>query len=65
MEAFQASGIIVVALFVYAASCFIIAMIAADGDERLGGFVAWLIGGILFAVVAYCWIAGVPVPVIE
>ena len=65
MEVFQAIGIIVASLFVYAASGVIISLIAADGDERLGWPIAWLVGGLLFAVVAYCWITGVPLPAIE
>ena len=59
MEVFQAIGIIVTSLFVYAASGLIISLITADGD---GWPIAWLVGGLLFAGVSYCWITGVPVP---
>ena len=65
MEVFQAIGIIVYALLIYAVSTLFIAFIAAKLDEDDRWPIAWFIGGVGFAVVSYCWIAGVPLPVLK
>ncbi len=64
LEAFEAVGIIVVALVFYAIASLIIATVSTGGnDEILTWIVAWVIGGIIFAVVVYFWITGIKPPI--
>ena len=69
MEVFQAIGIIVSALLIYAATTFVITIFIAaiEGHyvEDIFWVMAWVTGGVIFAVVSYCWIAGVPLPVFQ
>lgn len=62
MEVFQIIGIIVSALLIYAATTLFIAIIAPSCDEDECCTIAWIVGGVEFAVVLYCWITGVPFP---
>ena len=64
MEVFQAIGIMVSALLIYAVITLFMPVIAArDGEECWA--IAWIVGGVGFAIVAYCWIADVPLPVLK
>lgn len=69
MEVFQAIGIIVSALLIYAAITFVITLFIADIGEIVDDnkllLISLIVGGIGFAFVSYCWIAGVPLPVLK
>ena len=69
MEVFQVIGIIVFALLIYAATTFaitfFIAVIGKIVDDDKLWTISWVAGGIGFAFVSYCWIAGVPLPVFQ
>lgn len=69
MEVFQAIGIIVSALLIYAATTFdislFISIIEGHCDGDMFWPIAWIVGGIAFAAVSYCWIAGVSFPVLK
>lgn len=66
MEGFAAVGIIVVALVFYAMASVIVAGIVTPTDsnnEKLFWIIAWVIRGIIFAVVVYFWITGIKPPI--
>ena len=65
MKVFQAIGIIVSALLIYAATTLFITFIVTPCDEDEHWAISWIVGGIGFAFVSYCWIAGVPLPVLK
>lgn len=69
MEVFQVIGIIVSALLIYAAITFGISFFISIIEEHCDGDmfwpIAWIVGGIGFAAVSYCWITGVPLPVLK
>lgn len=69
MEVFQVIGIIVFALLIYAATTFgislFISVIEGHCDGDMFWPIAWIVGGIGFAFVSYCWIAGVTLPVLK
>ena len=63
MEVFQGIGILVSALLIYAVfTLFILCIIARLDEEDTWQPIAWFSGGVIFAVVSYCWITGVPFP---
>lgn len=64
MEMFQFIGIVVAAAIIYAVITLVIGSVIVYPDIDLDIICScgWIIGMILFCIVAYCWITGVPSP---
>lgn len=64
---FQFIGIVVASAIIYVAITLIIGSVIVYPDTDLDTMCScgWIIGMMLFCIVAYCWIAGVPFPVLK